>query len=198
MRSVIRSIKAALLTQTLKMSDNIDLGVVATSFTPFLPCEEPTAFKQTNSSHLGRATPCTDLCPDSSTHLEVVPDFLLQESRVFPQSPSELRNTGVDLQQLHRVAVVVPRGRYVLEDTGSPHTRCCYGLSTQKIRLTHRGQRQTKVRGLVFHLNFDLVEESLDLFLLKSIPETTSSRKMLSPVQLIHVCSRHFTHKISR
>lgn len=55
------------------------------------------------------------------------------------------------------------------------------------IRLTHRGQRQTKVCGLVFHLYFYLVEESLDLFLLKSIPVTTNSRKMLIPVQLIYV-----------
>lgn len=113
----------------------MDLGVVATPLTLFLPCEEPTAFKQTNNSNLGTATPCTagtDLCPDRFTHLKVVPDFILQESRVFFQSPSELQNTGVDLQQLHRVAVVVPRRGDVLEHTGSPHTCCHSGLRTQK------------------------------------------------------------------
>lgn len=34
----------------------------------------------------------------------------------------------------------------------------------------------------MFHLNLDLVEESLDLLLLKSIPVTTNSRE-----ELIHV-----------
>lgn len=136
MRSVNRSVvEAALLTPTLnKMSDNIDLGV---SFAPFLPCEEPTAVKQINKSHLGTATACTgwnDLCTARSTHLKVVPDFILQESRVFLQSPSELRNTGVDLQQLHRVALVVPGRGYVLEHTGSPHTCRHYGLRTEKQR----------------------------------------------------------------
>lgn len=57
MRSVVRPIvKAALLTQTLnKTSDNIDMGAVATSSTPFLPCEEPPAFTQTNkqTTHIG-------------------------------------------------------------------------------------------------------------------------------------------------
>lgn len=59
----------------------------------------------------------TDLWPESSADLKVVLDFILQEARVFFQSPSELRNTGVDLQQLHWVAIMVPWRCYVLEDT---------------------------------------------------------------------------------
>lgn len=42
-------------------------------------------------------------------------DFVLEEARVFLQGLSELRNALVDLQQLHRVAVMIPRWCYVLE-----------------------------------------------------------------------------------
>lgn len=42
------------------------------------------------------------------SHLEVLPDFVLQEVRVFLQGLPEARDALVDLQQLHRVAVVVP------------------------------------------------------------------------------------------
>lgn len=45
----------------------------------------------------------------SLIHLKVVFDFVLEEARVFLQGLSELRNTLVDLQQLHRVAVMIPR-----------------------------------------------------------------------------------------
>lgn len=42
------------------------------------------------------------------THLEVVLHFVLQEARVFLQGFSELVHAVIDLQQLHRVAAVVP------------------------------------------------------------------------------------------
>ncbi len=42
-------------------------------------------------------------------------DFVLQEARVFFQGLFELSNAVADLQQLHRVAVMVPRRRYVLK-----------------------------------------------------------------------------------
>lgn len=42
-------------------------------------------------------------------HLKVELDFVLEEPRVLLQGPSEPRNALVDLQQLHRVAVMVPR-----------------------------------------------------------------------------------------
>lgn len=45
----------------------------------------------------------------SLIHLKVVFDFVLEEARVFLQGLSELRNALVDLQQLHRVAVMIPR-----------------------------------------------------------------------------------------
>jgi len=48
-------------------------------------------------------------------HLEVVLHFVLQEARVLLQGPSELCHAVAELQQLHRVAPVVPRGRDVLQ-----------------------------------------------------------------------------------
>lgn len=42
-------------------------------------------------------------------HLKVVLDFVLEEARVFFQGLPELRNALIDLQQLYRVAVMVPR-----------------------------------------------------------------------------------------
>lgn len=47
-------------------------------------------------------------------HLKVVLDFVLEEVRVFFQGLSELRNALVDLQQLDRVAAMVPRRGHVL------------------------------------------------------------------------------------
>lgn len=41
---------------------------------------------------------------------------------------------------------------------------------TDKQQWTHRGQRQAEVGGLVFHLDLNLMEESLDSFLLKAVP----------------------------
>ena len=149
-------------------------------------------------------------------------DFVLEEARVFLQGLSELRNTLVDLQQLHRVAVVIPRWCYVLEKHTknvkseqinfsvhkisfprhvcmldsyriiqrtefvlSVHEILCFCLCSNTWRSlntcsvlvvsdkheqwTHRGQRQTEVGGLVLHLDLDLVEESLDSFLLEAV-----------------------------
>lgn len=47
-------------------------------------------------------------------HLKVIFDFILEEVRVFLQGLSEPGNTVTDLQQLHRVAIMVPQGGYVL------------------------------------------------------------------------------------
>lgn len=48
-----------------------------------------------------------------------------------------------------------------------------------KQQWTHRGQRQAKVGGLVFHLDLNLMEESLDSFLLKAIPVLDDKYKWL-------------------
>lgn len=42
---------------------------------------------------------------------------------------------------------------------------------------THRGQRQAKVGGLVLHLDLDLVEQSLDSLVLKSVPVSGKKRR---------------------
>lgn len=49
-----------------------------------------------------------------------------------------------------------------------------------ELRPTHRGQRQTEVCGLVLHLDFNLVEQSFNLFLLKPIPVSRKSQKKKS------------------
>lgn len=42
--------------------------------------------------------------------------------------------------------------------------------ATDQQQRTHRGQRQAEVGGLMLHLDLNLMEESLDSFLLKAIP----------------------------
>lgn len=42
----------------------------------------------------------------------------------------------------------------------------------------HRGQRQAEVSGLVFHLDLNLMEESLDPFLLKAVPAWDENKSL--------------------
>lgn len=51
------------------------------------------------------------------THLKVLFDFVLEETRVFFQGLLEVRDTLVDVQQLHWVTIMVPRRRNVLQHT---------------------------------------------------------------------------------
>lgn len=51
--------------------------------------------------------------------------------------------------------------------------------SLDKQQRTHRGQRQPEVCGLVFHLDLNLMEESLDSFLLKAFPVNREEDKRL-------------------
>lgn len=64
------------------------------------------------------------------------------------------------------------------------YMQCPFGCGnkmkvTDKQQWTHRGQRQAKVGGLVFHLDLNFMKQSLNLFLLKAIPVNDDKDKWL-------------------
>lgn len=63
--------------------------------------------------------------------------------------------------------------------------------SLDKQQWTHRGQRQPEVCGLVFHLDLNLMEQSLDSFLLEAVPVNREEDK-----RLVYLTAGSFTKNL--